>query len=198
MARRSIRIRLDAKRDRPWTREEFKHKNLVVFARGCRIDLIWSVLTLVQAWLAAGRPRAAELPVLGMFTEWAETIGGILAHAGVSGFLGNLEEFYEASDTEGETWRVFIKAWWWNFLDRAVGVADLFETAQDLDPPLPLGDGGERSQKTRLGKHLAGMRDRHFVVQLEDGEHEFRLIAAGSGTGGKSGARLWRLEHIEN
>jgi hypothetical protein len=198
MARRAIRIRLDAKRDRPWMRKKFKHKNLVVFAKNCRRDLVWSVLTLVQSWLVAGRPNVEELPVLGMFTEWAETIGGILAHVGIEGFLGNLEEFYQASDAEGETWRAFVKGWWWNFTDQPVGVADLFKIAQDVDPPLPLGDGGERSQKTRLGKQLGGMRDRQFAVQLEDAEHEFRLSAAGTGTGDQSGARLWKLERIEN
>jgi hypothetical protein len=35
-------------------------------------------------------------------------MGGILGVAGVPGFLGNLEELMEGSDTEGGAWRAFI------------------------------------------------------------------------------------------
>jgi len=34
---------------------------------------------------------------------WSQTLGGILHVAGVPGFLGNLDEVMEASDSEGGT-----------------------------------------------------------------------------------------------
>ena len=45
-----------------------------------------------------------------------------------------------------------------------VGTGDLYEVALACEPPLPLGAGGDRSQRTRLGKALARMRDRVFDI----------------------------------
>ena len=83
IARRTVRIRLDAKTDRPWLREEFRHPNLLRWASTHRGDLIWAALTLGQAWLAAGRPGG--IVALGMFEGWANVIGGILKIAGIPG-----------------------------------------------------------------------------------------------------------------
>jgi hypothetical protein len=42
------------------------------------------------------------------YGEWRTVIGGILQHAGVNDFLGNLRTFQEASDIEGPAWERFI------------------------------------------------------------------------------------------
>jgi hypothetical protein len=53
------------------------------------------------------RPPAARS--LGSFETWSQTLGGILHVAGVPGFLGNLDDVMEASDSEGGSWRAFIQ-----------------------------------------------------------------------------------------
>jgi hypothetical protein len=55
------------------------------------------------------------------------------------------------------------------------GVGDLYKVAVLSEPPMPLGDGNERSQKTRLGKALGRMRDRIFHV----GPSALRITSAG-------------------
>lgn len=196
LARRIVRIRLDARQDRPWQRQGFRHPNLLAFARARRAELVWSVLVLVQDWVAAGRPPAEHPTTLGMFESWAETIAGILEHAGIPGFLGNLDEFYDTADAEAAAWRAFIAAWWHMHLDSAVGVAELYQLTTQLDT-IDLGDGSERGQKTRLGRQLAGLRDRQFSIQLDNGtEHELRICAGGKGRGAKSGCQLWYLERV--
>ena len=57
------------------------------------------------------------MPELGGYLPWAHTIGGILAHAGVVGFLANLEESYELADDEAEQWGTFLGA-----LSKSTGV----------------------------------------------------------------------------
>src|SRR5262249_43665831 len=59
MARRTIRIRLDAHVEKPWLRnsEGFRHPNLKEWVGEHRGELIWAVLTIVRAWLAAGQPK---------------------------------------------------------------------------------------------------------------------------------------------
>ena len=56
-------------------------------------------------------------------------VGGVLEVAGIPGFLGNLDEMMEASDSEGAGWSAFIAAWWDRFGTAEVGAADLFDVA---------------------------------------------------------------------
>jgi putative DNA primase/helicase len=56
IARRTVRIRLDPKQDRPWQRVGFKHDDLREWASSHKPDLTWAALTLIQNWIAAGRP----------------------------------------------------------------------------------------------------------------------------------------------
>src|SRR5262249_52208889 len=96
ITRRTVRIRLDARVDRPWLREGFRHADIRGWAVSNRSRLVWAALTLVQAWIAAGRPEGSR--TLGMFERWAKVMGGILGVVGIPGFLGNLADFYEKSD----------------------------------------------------------------------------------------------------
>ena len=104
MTRRTIRIRLDCGFDRPWLREGFRHSDIRALGIANRSRLVWAALTLIRAWIVAGRPESNR--TLGMFECWAKVMGGILDVAGIPGFLGNLADFYEKSDAErrGMAW----------------------------------------------------------------------------------------------
>jgi hypothetical protein len=158
MARRSIRIRLDSKTDRPWEREEFRHKELMGWVDEHRGELIGAGLTMVQAWIVAGRPGFSG-KMLGSFEGWSRILGGILEHISVTGFLGNLSEFYEVADTEGATWRNFVEAWWDKFGMEQVGASDLFALAIETEG-MDVGQGNEKSQKIIFGKAMSRQRDR--------------------------------------
>ena len=132
--RRTVRIRLDAKQDRPWLRTGFRHPQLRQWVKEHRPQLVWAALTLIRAWLVAGRPAGRSTKgtaientsaEIGSFDVWSKMIGGILNHAGIPGFLENMNEFYEQSDSEGEILRTFVGAWWEQFGDRSVGVAEM-------------------------------------------------------------------------
>ena len=182
MSRRTIRIRMDARVDRPWLREEFRHPELVEWVSLHRSELVWACLTLIQTWIAAGRPKGAAR--LGMFEQWAMVIGGILEVLKIPNFLGNLSEFYEQEDTESAVWRELFARWWGKYEGVEVGIADLYPLviSSNADPiDLELGDGSERSQRTRLGKRLGDVRDRQYG--------EYRIVQGGK----RQGAQLWRL-----
>ena len=119
MARRIVRIRLDAHVERPWQREGFRHPDLMIWVRANRARLVAACLTLCQAWIAAGRPRGTR--TIGSYENWAQVLGGVLEVAGIEGFLGNLDEMMEASDAEGAVWRSFVSAWWDRFGTAEVG-----------------------------------------------------------------------------
>jgi putative DNA primase/helicase len=163
MARRCIRIRIDAKTDRPWERPRsvFKHPDFKKWLSESRPQLVHAVLTLIRTWLAAGRPRGTR--TLGSFESWAAVMGGILEVALIPGFLGDCEELYQAADVESAEWRAFCAVWWERFQGIAVKPAELLKLAQGKELLANvLGDKSERSQATRLGKALQRMRDRQF------------------------------------
>jgi hypothetical protein len=180
IARRSIRIRLDPKMDRPWQRDDFLHPDLRSYAADNRGNLIWACLVMIRAWINAGRPRPPVRP-LGSYESWTHVIGGVLHNANVGGFLENLEEFYEIADSEGQEWRRFTGAWWAKHFDQDVGVADLYDIAVDI---FDLGNGKERSQRIVLGKKLIKKRDKVMG--------DFRIMSVKQGVG----AAKWRLALI--
>jgi len=184
IARRTIRIRIDAKVDRPWQRDpsQFRHSNIISWVKQNRGELIWAALTLTKAWIIAGCPDPKGLKPLGSFEDYSRVIGGILQVAGVKGFLGNADEFYESSDLEGANLRHLVCKWSESFKDRPVGVSDIYKLVIENDIQLDLGNGkGERGQKTSLGRILSSLRDR--VIG------EYKVIFVGS----KNRANLWRL-----
>ncbi len=71
--RRVAWIRLDTKMDRPYTRKEdqFHHTDLIEWIEDNRGLLVWAALTLIQNWIAKGRPRGDER--LGSFEGWSES-----------------------------------------------------------------------------------------------------------------------------
>jgi len=174
MARRLLRIRLDPHEERPWQRTGFRHPDLMTWVRANRPKLVAACLTLCQAWIAAGKPRGAR--TIGSFENWAHVVGGVLEVACIPGFLGNLDEMMEASDSEGAGWSAFIGAWWDRFGTAEVGAADLFDVALFCDPAPPITGHTDRAQKTSFGIAIKKMRDRVFRV----GDLTLRLVQAGT------------------
>lgn len=158
--RRVCWIRLDAKMDKPYTRsqQQFQHPNLMAWIEQNRGRLIWAALTLIQNWIAKGRPSSTAS--LGSFEDWSHTIGGILQAAGLSGFLDNQKELVEISDQEGLMWEEFLEKWWEKFGDSPTTAKELCSLAiqyELLDSVL--GSGNERGQKVKFGREIQKQRD---------------------------------------
>jgi len=112
LPRRTFPIRLDSRMAKPWERDGFKHRNLTEWILQNRGNFLAAIFVLARAWFVAGKPEPEKpVPVMGNFEAWAETIGGILAFAGVEGFLENLAEFHAEADLEGPEWEGFLTAW---------------------------------------------------------------------------------------
>lgn len=108
--RRCIWIRIDPRQPKPHERKDFLHSNLTLWVSENRGRLLSALLTLCRAWYAAECP-AYPAPAFGSFETWTRTVGGILAHAGVTGFLENKDRLWEQSDTESTEWEVFLSSW---------------------------------------------------------------------------------------
>ncbi len=187
LTRRSVWIRMDAGVERPEAREGFRHADLSEWAKEKRGALIGAALTLAGAWVEAGRPGYAgpERP-LGSFEAWTRVMGGILTNAGIEGFLGNRQEQQSRVDTETAAWHGFVEAWFTRYSQGAVVTADLFPLAVEWMPE-KLGDGTDRSQKSKFGRLLARHVDKVFAGQ--------KIVPAGKATSGPGkNSPQYRLE----
>src|SRR5665213_1197206 len=109
LPRRCYWIRLDAATAQPWQRSGFRHPDLKRWVREHRGRLLGALLTITRAWFVAGKP-SAEIPTLGGFESWATTVGGILSHVGITGFLNNLDSLYQESDPSQLQWEGFLQS----------------------------------------------------------------------------------------
>ena len=185
-ARRVISIRLDSGVESPWERTGFTHRKLLKWAREQRGELIWAALTLVQAWIAKGRP-AGEVS-LGSSESWSEVVGGILETADIPGFLGNNARLYAEADLDSGAWKDLCNTWWEKYEQQDVTANNLLEVAirngllSDI-----WSDRNGHGAKTAFGKALSKMRGRVL------GDFHMRQ----DNTDKHSKAPLYRLERVE-
>ena len=121
LARRSVLIRLDANVERPTERKDFRHPNLLGYVRANRGQLVWAGLTLIQAWIAAGKPARTE--TLASYEAWSQVVGGILEVAGIDGFLENRDELKEVAADEDGPIKVFVQLMYQEFGTEPVPVS---------------------------------------------------------------------------
>jgi len=88
--------------------------------------LLAALLTMARAWVGAGRPNGCK-KIVGGFDEWVEIVGGILAHAGISGFLDNLSKLYEEVDIGNDEWADFFKTWHDSHNDKGLTSAEVLD-----------------------------------------------------------------------
>jgi putative DNA primase/helicase len=178
MAGRSVLIRLDPKIEDPFTRTGFLHPQLEAWTLEHRGRLLGAVLTLGQAWLVAGRPRAAV--TFGGFQDWAEILGGVLSLTG----LANRRLLYEQADEENAHIRAFLAEWWTTHRETYVLVKDLLTIAKNH--PLGLVGKNDQGLLVSLGR---------LVQRLEDRQYTLDAATVTVRRGRKShSAVLWRLE----
>lgn len=174
LARRLVPIFLTTYWERPWEREHFRYSPLLAWIRQHRARLVHAALVLVRHWLARGRPRPATLPAFGSYDGWVAVIGGILAAAGVDGFLANRSALHETlADQEVETVRAFCIRWWEAFQDQALAAQALLPVAQEVG--LPLSGETEAGRTKSLGHWL---RHRQGTVVEVPGAGPVRVTRA--------------------
>lgn len=110
MASRTVMVRLDPRMERPELRQ-FDMGQFSDWIRepGNRAELTYHLIILVQAWMQAGATKDTSFTMRG-FTKWAQTVGGLLAFHGLTGFLSNTDDL-AARDTDEEEWATFLAKW---------------------------------------------------------------------------------------
>ena len=185
MPRRVIPIRLTPREEHPESRSGFKHANLLEWVRANRGALVVAGLTLVRAFVVAGRPINA-LPEFGSFEAWSDLVRAGIVWAGAEDCNAGRAAL-QTSDPRLEAFRFVLQAWWDAFGERpatiheALGKPSLAAALTELDPPVP----EKQVEPRKLGMTFRKMKDRVF-----DG-----LRLTPSGNTGKHG-QPWRVEKL--
>jgi hypothetical protein len=126
MARRCFPVELDARVERPEDREGFRHPDLIAWVRVHRSALLRALLTMARAWWVAGCPAPSVKP-WGSFEDYVRVVGGILEHAGVTGFLANRQVFRELADDERAEWALFLSVLYASFGEKSFTAREVFD-----------------------------------------------------------------------
>lgn len=187
IARRCIWVRIVTTVEEPWRLppSAFPIPDIDAWVIEHEGALTAAVLTLAQAWIRAGMPEGRQ--VLGSYEAWAKVIGGIFDVAGIPGFLGNLDEFYDAANTERAAWRALVRAWWGAHGSEEVSTGELYALVERNGIDLRLGGKDDAGRRRSLGLKLKSQRDRVY-----DG---FQLANPGNVAGG---AKAWKLVPVHN
>lgn len=181
LARRVVRIRLDAQVESPELRNGFKH-DLPSWASQQRAELVSAILSLTQHWLHSGSP-AFERVSLGKFEEWARTVGGIVECAGIHGFLSDRTHI---ASKDQQDWRRLVVLWFESHGTRPVAAGQVLQLLRMEDLLMDLWAGrSDLAALQRVGKALARNIDRAF------GDYFVRS----GGTDSRTRNNTYRLEH---
>ncbi len=111
IAKRTVPIVLEPQDDHPEDRADFVHADAEGYARMRRRAVLEALLGIVESWKRAGRCPAPRRRAMGGFEQWAETIGGVMAHAGLSQWMSNYRTWVRGSDEWTADAEVLVAAW---------------------------------------------------------------------------------------
>lgn len=108
---RIVHVRLDSRVERPRERPEtdFAHPRLVEWVKQERVRLIAAALTILRAFVVAGRPRQ-QVRSWGSFEGWSDVVREALVWAGQPDPADARDELLLHSDLEANAWRALIGA----------------------------------------------------------------------------------------
>jgi hypothetical protein len=163
LRRRALPVNLEMEVDVRDAR--FDHDDVIGWVQAHREAALAELLGLVQRWMDAERPLA-EVPARhSTGHRWAATIDGILAHAGLPGFLSNFEASEHAFDPKYAVMLEIVRG----FAGREPMTAGawagvLGEVLEDRFKDRSGGARSERARATIVGALFAEYSDARFEV----------------------------------
>jgi hypothetical protein len=112
MARRVVPIDLAPQQERPDERENFTHHPLLTWVMEQRPRLVVAALTIIKAYIDAGRPKQAGLKAFGSYEQWSDLIRQSLIWAGEPDPCAGRGDIEAESDPKYETQKVVLTAWY--------------------------------------------------------------------------------------
>ncbi|MCC7388309.1 MAG: hypothetical protein IT431_06035 [Phycisphaerales bacterium] len=135
--RRTVYIRLDSPLENPEDRAGFRHRDLIGHVLANRPRLLADAITIVAAYLQAGRPDM-ELRPYGSFNGWSDVVRSAVRWLGLPDPCDTRELLEVAADTEKDALGRLIAAWHARAPDgQGVGIAELIRQLYPTDGGWP-------------------------------------------------------------
>lgn len=145
--RRTLHIRLDVLTEKPEERTGFVHPNLVMWVTENRGELLTAALTILAAYLQAGRPDQQLVP-MGSFEGWSSVVRSALVWAGEPDPYLTRAGLEDVADSTGEILVSLVDAWTqYDAFGEGVVVADML---RQLYP-----EGDQPKDEVRLAMRAA-------------------------------------------
>jgi hypothetical protein len=109
-SRRVVHIRLESPEERPEERDGFRHPNIRCHVRENRRALLTDALTIVSAFIKAGKPNQ-DLPPWGSFEGWSDVVRQAVVWCGLPDPGLTRQELVESSDREANALRQLLLSW---------------------------------------------------------------------------------------
>lgn len=192
-SRRVYWIELRPKGANPQDRDVsvFRHPDLRGWTSQNRARLVTAILTLIRSWFVAGKPSSPRGTSLGSFEGWDKTVGGIVAHAGLKGFLGEIQVKRSETDFDGAFWTAHIEWLHETFGTDNFTTADVRREAvnskQTYEAPPGMLEASDPNFTRELGKRYSQKNGRWFGT--------LRLVKGGMG---HRSTMKWRIEDAED
>ena len=122
MNRRTVPVRLFTKREKPWTRTDFEKEDLVQWAKEHRRDLHVAALTMLRAYMVAGRPPQT-VGQMGSYEPWKSLVASCLVWLGQGDVTSAVAR--EDSDEDARKIEGLMVAWDTVFGSLTVRIGDV-------------------------------------------------------------------------
>lgn len=167
LTRRIVYIRMIAQVEDPAARGGFRIANLIPWCEEHRPALVVALFTLIRAWIVAGRPGGDAN--MASFDSWARVVGGVLAVAGINGFLANRSKLNDDANDEDAACCGLVEEWAEEYGTDTVGARELLPFIVDR---IDLGQVDEHGKVVKAGNLLRLLTGRIIG--------NFRIEAAGT------------------
>lgn len=189
IAERVLLVHLDTKLKDPGSRKVFRHPSLKTWCKETRGLLVWACLTIIQNWIAKGKPELTDPSrLLAGFEDYCRVVGGILEVAGIQGFNSNRALI--RADARIEELDILVREWFSVFGTEPVQMGSLDADAKrnplrrkcsdtrtlvelllDMSDEITLGLF-DNPNKTSLGSRLAKKLPSGGVFELDGGTYQ--------------------------
>jgi len=185
LRRRALMVHLDPQVERPEERKDWRHPRLLDYIRENRAALLGAALTIVRAYVVAGRPDLGLRP-MGSFERWSDLVRSALVWVGQTDPCDTIADL-QASDVRTDALRAVLEQWpardkeavtAGDLLDRATPGSPWRVALLDWCPPR----GADMPSGRAIGNALARNRRRILGGRMID--------AAGRGKYGAQWVRL--------
>lgn len=197
LVRRVVWASIDPGMPNPERRTGFKIPDLTGYVTENRGQIIGDLLTLIRAWVVAGKP--ATVTSYDDFGQWIAAVNGILRVAGIPGTFDAQEARQQEEGSDDQDWAEFLEAVEHIFGDDRWSAREVCErvsmSGNQLGGVVSLGvdqlpgNLGERAQKLGSAKLLGKSLGRH----LQNRKGRFCGGRAAVEDGKDRNGKLWRI-----